>query len=401
MSLKFRRDLFPGFFLNRDGNFAVLTALIIPVGLGAAGLSLDMASLLSSKAKLQATADSAAVAAAAALVNNGATVDQAKQLALDFIKGQLSSELSAVADAKAADPNSAFGKFDIGDCTSVNVTETAGYGTTKTYDVTVKTCLDVELMALGSFSGSQAKTLTVSSSTESTTASKAALSMYLVLDRSGSMADNTSTVTGTSTYTYSCGWYKTCTGTQTTYVTKIDALKAAAGKLLTQIKTADPQALYARLGAVSYNASMNTPLSLGWGTSAVSTYVNALTATGGTDSSNAFKQAYQSLASATENNAHMQKNGQIPDKYIIFMTDGENNYSSADTATKKWCDSARTAHMEVYSIAFMAPDAGKALLNYCATDASHFFAAEDADQILAAFQAIGEKATKVTTRLTQ
>ncbi len=254
---------------------------------------------------------------------------------------------------------------------------------------------------LGAFYGGSVQTLKATGSTKSMTASQKALSMYLVLDRSGSMAENTDTVTGTATYSYSCGWRKTCTGTKTTYLTKIDALKQAADALLKQISSADPDQYYARLGAVSYNSAMDTPQALAWGTVAVSNYVNALVASGGTDSSNAFKQAYQAVTSATEVSLHQTKNGQTPDKFIVFMTDGENNYTSADTATKQWCDSARAAGVQVYSIAFMAPATGQALLSYCATDARHFFAANNAGDMIAAFKYIGEKAVSATTRLTQ
>lgn len=388
--------------VDRRGNFAVLTALLIPVGLAAAELAMDATGLAVEKTKVQATTDAAAVAAGAALVNQGATIDEAKQIALNFIKGQLSSDLQQITQAQqqggASNP---YGTFDIGGCTNVDISQQTGVGTTQIFDVTVSTCLQKKLTVLGAFYGDSLFTIRASSSTRSTTASQKALSMYLVLDRSGSMADNTDTVTGTTTYTYSCGWRKTCTGTKTTYLTKIDALKQAADKLMTQISTADPDQYYARLGAVSYNSAMDTPQPLGWGTTAVSNYVNALVASGGTDSSGAFKQAYQSLASATEDSLHMTKNGQTPDKFIVFMTDGENNYSSADTATKQWCDSARTAGMQVYSIAFMAPAAGQALLSYCATDASHFFAANSADDMIAAFKYIGEKAISASTRVTQ
>jgi Mg-chelatase subunit ChlD len=91
----------------------------------------------------------------------------------------------------------------------------------------------------------------------------------------------------------------------------------------------------------------------------------------------------------------------VPSKYIVFMTDGDNNYTTADTTTKQWCDKARTAGIEVYSVAFMAPDRGKALLNYCATSSAHYFAAEDADDLNAAFEYIGDRATETATRLTQ
>lgn len=396
------RDL-SGLLKDRRGNFSVMAALLIPVGLAAAELSLDVSSLLAEKARVQAAADSAAVAAGAALVNDDATVDQAKQLALNFVKAQLNSELSEIAqDQQQNGAASPYGAFEIGSCTNVDVVQSSGVGTTKVFDVTVQTCLQKQLTLLGAYLGSGGVyTIQVAGSTRSVTASQKALSMYLVLDRSGSMADNTDTVTGTTTYTYSCGRRKTCTGTQNTYLTKIDALKQAADALTQQIATADPDQYYARMGAVSYNSAMDTPQPLGWGTTAVSNYVNALLASGGTDSSSAFKQAYQSLSSATEDSLHQSKNGQTPDKFIVFMTDGENNYSSADTATKQWCDSAREAKIQVYSIAFMAPAAGQALLSYCATDANHYFAATNAADMIAAFKYIGEKAVSATTRLTQ
>ena len=387
---------------DKRGNFAVLAAFLIPVGMASAELAMDISGLMAQRARVQAAADSAAIAAGAALANEQATIDQAKQLALNFVKGQLSQELGEIAQSQQKDgPKSPYANFDIGGCTNVAVTQSTGVGTTKVFDVTVSTCLQKQLTVLGALSGGSLQMLKATGSTKSMTASQKALSMYLVLDRSGSMADNTDTATGTTTYTYSCGWRKTCTGTKTTYLIKIDALKQAADALMKQISTADPDQYYARLGAVSYNSAMDTPQPLGWGTVAVSNYVNALVASGGTDSSNAFKQAYQSLTAATENSLHQSKNGQIPDKFIVFMTDGENNYASADTATKQWCDSARAAGVQVYSIAFMAPDTGKALLSYCATDANHFFAAENASDMIAAFKYIGEKAVSATTRLTQ
>lgn len=370
--------------------------------MASAELAMDISGMMAERARVQAAADSAAIAAGAALANEQATVDQAKQLALNFVKGQLSPELGEIAQSQQkSGPSGPYGNFDIGNCTNVAVTQSTGVGTTKVFDVTVSTCLQKKLTVLGAFYGGSMQMLSATGSTKSMTASQKALSMYLVLDRSGSMADPTDTATGTTTYTYSCGWRKTCTGTKTTYLIKIDALKQAAGGLMKQIATADPDQYYARLGAVSYNSAMDTPQALGWGTVAVSNYVNALVASGGTDSSNAFKQAYQSLNSATENSLHQAKNGQTPDKFIVFMTDGENNYASADTATKQWCDSARAAGIQVYSIAFMAPDTGKALLSYCATDANHFFAAENANDMIAAFKYIGEKAISATTRLTQ
>jgi len=48
----------------------------------------------------------------------------------------------------------------------------------------------------------------------------------------------------------------------------------------------------------------------------------------------------------------------------------------------------------------MAPSRGQSLLKYCATDLSHYFDANDAAELVAAFKEIGEKATETMTRLT-
>lgn len=385
---------------NRAGNLTIIGAFAMPVGLAAVGAALDVASIVSTKGKLQAAADSGAVAAAAYLVNDeNATEEGAIDLAKSFIRGQLGEELTTLEDTSEENQSN----YDFAGCTTVTVTPTSGYGNSVTYDVTVNTCLELQLTALNVLFGSEAETVSVTSSAESTTATQNAFSMYLVLDRSGSMAWDTTTVTGEETYTYSCGYRNrsTCTGTRTTYLSKIDALKAAAGDLFDVINTADPDGLYARFASVSYNASMQTPQDFSWGTSDVETYVDNLSATGGTDSSYAMKTAYQALYDTSEDVIHEAKNGQDPEKYIVFMTDGDNNESSADTATKAWCDNAKNAGIEIFTVAFMAPDGGKSLLGYCATDTDHYFEADDADEMAAAFEYIGEKAANATTRLTQ
>ena len=49
----------------------------------------------------------------------------------------------------------------------------------------------------------------------------------------------------------------------------------------------------------------------------------------------------------------------------------------------------------------MAPSNGQALLNYCATSPSTYFKAENSDDLIAAFKAIGEKATLQLTLMTK
>ena len=390
MSLKLNSAfLLKRFLRNKSGNLSLMAAFILPVGLGAAGLALDMSKMIATKAALQNAADAASLAAASALANKGITNDQAVTLATNFITGQMANH-SDNPQAEKIKP------FNFASCTHVNVHDQTTVGTAKKYTVTVQTCYDVKYSALSAFLGQSGGRLNVASSTESSTESKNALSMYLVLDRSGSMAEYTDTVSGSYTCRYGRKSY-TCY----TYYDKITALRMAATSLMDKLGTADPDTTLVRTGSVSYNTDMQTANPLKWGEATTKTYISKLTADGGTDSGLAFKTAYQALVATTENTAHMNKNGQVPSKYIVFMTDGDNNYTTADTETKKWCDLARTNGIEVYSVAFMAPTRGKALLNYCATTSAHYFAAENADDLNAAFEYIGERATETATRLTQ
>lgn len=376
------------FLKDRKGNLSIIAALALPVGLAAAGMAIDVSKMVASKAALQNAADAAALAAAAALANDEITTAQAEALATDFVKGQMANHMAAKQEGKA--------QFDFSTCTDVDVTQQATVGTAKKYMVKVSTCYDVDYSTLSAFLGQTKGRVSVSSSTQSSTESKNALSMYLVLDRSGSMAEYTNTVSGS----YQCRYGRKTT-TCYTYYDKITALRMAASNLMDQLNTADPGKVLVRTAAVSYNAAMQTPVNMAWGTSAAKTYISKLTADGGTDSGLAFKTAYNAVNASTEDTLHMQKNGQVPSKYIVFMTDGDNNYTSADTETKKWCDLARQGGIEVYSVAFMAPSRGQALLSYCATNSAHYFKAEDADDLNAAFKYIGERATATATRLTQ
>lgn len=387
MPLSSSSHVLRNFLNNRKGNLSIIAAIVLPVGLAAAGLAIDTSKMVASRSALQNAADAAALAAASALANKGITTEDAEALATNFVKGQMANHMDAPEGEEQA--------FDFGSCTAVDVQQQTTVGTAKKFTVKVDTCYDVKYSALAAFMGRSSGRVSVSSTTQSSTESKNALSMYLVLDRSGSMAEYTNTVSGSYTCRYGRRTY-TCY----TYYDKITALRIAATNLMDKLATADPDTALVRTGAVSYNNVMQTPISIAWGVSAAKTYISKLTADGGTDSGLAFKTAYNALKATTEDTAHANKNGQVPSKYIVFMTDGDNNYTSADTETKKWCDAARQAGIEVYSVAFMAPSRGQALLGYCATTSAHYFKAENAEDLNAAFEYIGERATAVDTRLT-
>ncbi len=56
--------------------------------------------------------------------------------------------------------------------------------------------------------------------------------------------------------------------------------------------------------------------------------------------------------------------------------------------------------MTIYTVAFMAPPNGEALLKSCAGDISNYYKASDMPSLVKAFSDIGGKVANQTTRMT-
>lgn len=376
---------------DRRGNFAMMAAIAVPIILGAGGFAMDLTNMVLAKAELQDAADSAAIAAASALASDGKSIDEARVIAAAFMKTQLSGSRVFT-----------WGKDGI-PTPSIEITQETTAGVGKTFKVAVVTSGSLEFTPLTKLMGYNSTTLNASSSTESATESKNALSMYLVLDQSGSMLANTtevSTVNTGSCKQYddsgrSIGVHSPC------YVKKIEALQYAATSLFNQLKQADPNTKFVRTATASYSNKMDASYNLAWGTTEAQRQVNALSGGGGTSSTAATKAAYTKLKASTENDEHKRVNGQEPTKYIILMTDGNNNNTSDDTATQKICSDAKLAKMEVYGVAFMAPDRGQRMLKACVSAPENYFAAEKMSELVDAFKTIGDRASAIVARVTR
>ncbi|KQS64659.1 hypothetical protein ASG39_12040 [Rhizobium sp. Leaf371] len=409
---------------DRGGNIALMAAMIFPVVLFGAGVAIDTTNIVLQKNRLQAAVDSGALAAASGLANKHMSIDDAKKTARDYlVLAMRTSTSSAVPDgatsaagaARAAEASAKQAKADqaLIDNTLISINPKTLQSGAKAYDISVGATLAVELNALTHLFEGGVVNLAATGKSEGVSETKNALSMVLVLDRSGSMAwktDTTDPSTG-GCYIYEESYWPKAKWNVPCYVSKIDTLKKAVKSLLTQLKTADPNGDYVRTSAVSYNNAQDAAGTLAWGTASTETYVNALVATGGTDSSDAFTSAYRDLSKNSETQAHAQKSGAVPTKYIVFMTDGENNYfqnktgdaqaTRSDDSTKFYCDKARDDGIKVFTVAFKAPKRGQTLLQGCATDASYYFQAEKSEDLVAAFKAIGDKASSLVVRLTQ
>ncbi|MEM7069914.1 MAG: vWA domain-containing protein, partial [Pseudomonadota bacterium] len=208
------------------------------------------------------------------------------------------------------------------------------------------------------------------------------LSMALVLDKSGSM---------NSSGTWNWNGYK---WVYTPGEHRMTALKNAVAGMTAEFDKNDPDKKYVRTGAVAYSSSVYGFTKMNWGTAHVNQFTQSLHPSGGTDSSGAMNKAYNFLKGKKEEKQHAKKNEGNPKKYILFMTDGANNYSSADTKTLKTCNKAKKNNITIYTVAFQAPQQGQNLLKACASSENHYFNATNSEELISVFQHIGEEAAK-------
>ncbi len=312
-------------------------------------------------------------ATATQLTNKTLTAQTAKDFAIQFFNGQVSE------DARA------FGGFKATPVVVITPITDANGGMVWQVSVSVKGQQKASGMA--AFVGRNKLDIQVGGKAESgSNVTRNAVSMALVLDKSGSM-----------------DWYGPTanTGRYPGAPKKIASLKSAVDSLLTQLAEADPDKEYVRIGGAAFDNSLYDTEKMRWGTAKVSKFVNDLPASGGTDSADAFKWSFQQLTKATETTEHAKKTGLVPDRIIVFMTDGENNFDAADVSTLALCNTAKLAKVEIYTVAFMAPARGKALLSACASTAAHHFEASSSAELVKAFKSIGMKAANMVSRLTQ
>ncbi|AUC12226.1 hypothetical protein BLX90_18260 [Rhizobium sp. Y9] len=399
------------FLTDKSGNFGIMTAILLPVLLGFAGAGMELANVMQVKADMQNTADSAALAAAteARLKKGDLTDAQIKEIAKGFIAAQMEKSLTEE-EKKKLEENSP---------TSITTTENAR-GKTYTIETTINH--KVQLNPLLGFIGAKTLDLSVTGTAKSTVNKGAPISMYLALDRSGSMSFKTDTVNAAKkscpNYTAS-NWGKSEAQVTSSpcYVNKATSLKTAVGFLVATLNKADPtytangSSQLVRTGASVYTHETYAAQPLSWGTSSVVSYVDKQIPefpTGGTDARSSLNAAYNALKKANpdEAKAHKTQGNESFERYIVLMTDGEMTGNSAswnssiDQSVRTTCETAKKDGIKIFSVAFMAPDKGKALLQYCASSADNYYAPENMEQIVTAFGEIARKAAGSIATLT-
>lgn len=399
------------FLADTSGNFGIMTAILLPVLLGVAGAGMELANVIQVKADLQNTADSAALAAATeARIKKGALTDeQLKEIAKAFIAAQLEKNLTEE-EKQELEKNSPI---------NISATEDARG---KTYSVETTLYRQVQLNPLLGFIGVKTIDIAATGTAKSTVNKGTPISMYLVLDRSGSMSFKTDSVDKTKTscqnYT-SDNWikYPNLGKTSPCYVNKATSLKTAVGFLVATLNKADPTftasggSELVRTGASVYTHETYAAQAISWGTNSVVSYVDKQIPefpSGGTDARSSLNAAYNALKKSypDEAKAHKDKGNESFERYIVLMTDGEMTGNSAswsssiDQSVRTTCETAKKDGIKIFSVAFMAPDKGKSLLQYCASNLDNYYAPENMEQIVTAFGEIARKAAGSIATLT-
>lgn len=428
---------FKNLLADEAGNFAMMTAILLPVTIGVGGVAVDLTNVMREKAEIQNIADAATLAAASKMSKDDISEAEATKMAKDEMVGQYLANLQS---SGMSEDQIAAAKADLQKNMNTGATITSTGGSSKNFEVRMTLKANVQLSGLTRILGFESVPISVSSISASAREGNA-LSMYLVLDQSGSMAWDTTTVdpinpTKQETYTatvqgtcydywrgyYSCTYNEQRTRTVANYVTKIAALKTAAGVMMTELlKAAAPDQTNVtsqeneakkliRIGAVSYTHETQKELKPSWGTTAAKNYVLDLPAvpTGGTDASGAMGIAFSDLqkANVTEATQHKAKQNYSFSRFIVLMTDGEmTGYSNAwnkgiDDKVRSACAQAKADGITVFTVAFMAPDKGKDLLQACASNKESYYESSNMSDLVAAFGDIGRKAAKTQTRLT-
>ena len=239
----------------------------------------------------------------------GAAVDLTKASA---VQQKLAGTADAVALAAARSYKDVNGRNAVGDrFLNANMSEYGGGVTITDIDVDfddeaeiVTVSLDADVPnALMSIAGIDKQSISIVSKVSYEGHVSQPVSLAMVLDVSGSMS-----------------WYG-----------KINTLRTAATRLLDNLDEADPDADYVRTGIVTYYSRIRQTVNMDWGIDHTRSLVQGLWASGGTRSTSAVNRAGGWLTSNVEDDAHDGQSIHEGEefelqKFMIFMTDGDNNY---------------------------------------------------------------------------
>ena len=159
-----------------------------------------------------------------------------------------------------------------------------------------------------------------------------------------------------------------------------------------------------RTGMISYWSHVDEYLTvpMKWGTISDSK-VDALWAGGGTNSYAGMSRAQQYLngEDTIHNSAEAETPTDSPLKFVILMTDGQNNNYYDDSRTVSTCNAMKNNNdARIYTIGFAVNTSrSRNMLKNCASSDEHYFSAEDAQALQSVFDGIGKDIVEETIRI--
>ena len=193
-------------------------------------------------------------------------------------------------------------------------------------------------------------------------------------------------------------------------VTRLDELESTVKEFMVKLNAIIPQdedgnaENVLRTGIIPYydavDYSIDVPMD--WGL-VTNEEIDDLWAGGGTDASAGMQVAKTWLLD--ENAAHNGSDAATPTtdplKFVILMTDGENNDPSNDAATVNLCNSIKNdQNAIIYTVGFsVSTTRATNMLTSCASEAYHFYKASDSDALTAVFKKIGKDIVEETIRI--
>lgn len=175
---------------------------------------------------------------------------------------------------------------------------------------------------------------------------------------------------------------------------RLNVLKAASNSLLTILGDNDPDNELVRTAAITYSSYIRSTWDFRWGTSYINQRIRQLYAGGGTNSSGAMWDMAPRIYA--ERNRHTYDN---PLRFVIFMTDGENNRTSYDTTTLQACTHIKDQGTEIYAVNFGGGTRAVNMMRACASSPENFFNTGTSADFIAAFENIAGKIMAKRTRL--
>lgn len=355
---------------NTSGNFAIMFSVVVSLLVGVAAFALDTAKGYKLRSALTDIADAAALGGAFVATTNPEDREETVKKIIDFHLMDFPSGFKLSSS-------------------SINFDD-ANSELTVSLDASFDTIF-------GSAFGLPSLDILGQSATTYAQDDISPISMAFVLDVSGSMNGNSSS------------------GGK-----KIDALKKSVSSMFDVIEATAPRKDILqnkmRTGMTAFDIDLviehTVPMSFGWVD--VENEVKSLNPGGDTNTTPAFQLAHQMLLNDTPKPSNLRE-------YLILMTDGANDDFLENANTVALCDTAKAQGMKVFSIAFEAPPVGQDLLRACASGDNnvsgavvasaspevpdsastrqYYFDAQNAIELEAAFQQIGEEIGKFETRI--